>query len=84
MSKDSGRTISFAVDTVEEREEIIKYAKAKGLGTASNLARFAVKQYMLRYPLNCTKRPKIEKGLPRVQKDGEDPQAVQPQAQGRI
>lgn len=43
--------------TEEQKQEWQKYADAKGLKTASNLIRFAVVQYMTRYPLKsqgCT------------------------------
>ena len=41
----------------EQKKEWQNYAKVKGLKTAANLIRFAVVQYMTRYPLKsqgCT------------------------------
>lgn len=41
----------------EQKKEWQNYAEVKGLKTASNLIRFAVVQYMTRYPLKsqgCT------------------------------
>lgn len=49
MSKDSGRAVRFTFDTIEERQAIVNYALANGFGSASNLIRYIIKQYMRRY-----------------------------------
>jgi hypothetical protein len=45
------RTIQFTVETEERKEEIIAMAKARGFQNAGSLARFALYQYISRYPL---------------------------------
>ena len=44
------RSISFS-DTPEKIQEIKDYAKEKGFNNASTLLRFALYQYIHRYPL---------------------------------
>jgi hypothetical protein len=49
-------TIEFTVEP-EQYEEIKEYAKKKYHGTAASLARFALGQYLSRYPIKrkgCT------------------------------
>lgn len=64
MSNSKGRTISFTVESPEKRDEINKFAIFKGFQNASILARFALYQYIHRYP------GKIEKPVqPQTHKD---------------
>ncbi len=49
--------ISF---TVEDKAEWIAFAKARGFTGASDLARFALVQYKIRYPLKSLKAVKPE------------------------
>jgi hypothetical protein len=51
MGTDGKRTISFSVETPERKAEILAYAKERGFHSAGALARFALYQYMTRYPL---------------------------------
>ncbi len=53
------KTIQFSVHD-EDREWIEQYAEAKGYGTASNLARFAVFAQMRKNPLTDAERARFE------------------------
>ena len=52
---DSTRTIQFSVEASGKKLEITRYAREKGFRDASTLARFALYQYMQRYPLKNAK-----------------------------
>jgi hypothetical protein len=54
MGSDTKKTISFSVDSAEEKEKWNTYAKLKGFQNASVLARVALYQYMARHPLGST------------------------------
>jgi hypothetical protein len=58
VARDTGRTISFTVKTKYRREYIERFADEAGFNNASTMARFALYQYMKRYPA---------KNLPSVQ-----------------
>jgi len=45
------RTIQFTVESEERKLEIVEVAKARGFQNAGSLARFALYQYISRYPL---------------------------------
>jgi hypothetical protein len=54
MGSDTKKTISFSVESAEEKAELNAFAKSKGYQNASALARVALYQYRARHPLGRT------------------------------
>jgi hypothetical protein len=69
MGSDTKKTISFCVDSAEEKAKINSYAKSKGLQNASNLARLATYQYMARFALKPVQRDEHGGGIPHTSED---------------
>lgn len=50
----STRTITFTVDSAEEKKSLYQYARSKKFRTIADFCRFAINQYQQRYPARRT------------------------------